>query len=266
MKQNQIIINSTILFVITSTLVMTLHEFGHFLASIIAHSKDISIHHNYVSNNNDGLSLLSVIFIKGAGPFISLVIGMIFHFICSKQTKRNLLFLFNLYMSAFGYISFFGYLMIAPLFAGGDTGYICFALGFPIWLTTIIALAGGISLYFLMSIQAKYFVQMGSKEIIEKKETRFPFIHSLLMYPIFIGIIFTIPLNLPIKAALSLIAPICSPFSFFWGYNNALTKTYSYYNTNNEFESLNKLHFWLFFLLIITVTINRLLVYGIYVS
>lgn len=265
-RQKHIIINSTILFVIASMIVMTLHEFGHFFASIITQAKGISIHHNFVSNSNDGLSLQSILFIKSAGPLVSIVIGMLFHLICALQVKRNTLFLFNLYMSSFGYIGFFGYIMVAPLFTGGDTGFICYALEFPLWLTIIIALTGAISLYFLMKSIAKYFVEMGSREIVENKELRFPFIRSLLLYPIFIGIIITTILNLPIKNVLSLIAPICMPFSFFWGYKNALSKIYPYDKANKEFESFNKPNFWLYFILIIVLVANRLLVSGIYIN
>ena len=140
--QKNITVNSLILFVIASTLVMTLHEFGHFFASILVHAKQISIHHNYTSNVDDGLSLKSTLLIKATGPLVSLIIGVVFQFICSRQTKRNLLFLFHLYMSSFGYIGFFGYLIIAPMFPGGDTGYICYSLSFPIWLTIVIAIIG----------------------------------------------------------------------------------------------------------------------------
>ena len=66
----------------------------------------------------------------------------------------------------------------------------------------------------------KYFVEMGSKEIIENKEVRKRFIRSLLLYPLLIGIVLTTLLNLPIPALISLIAPICSPFTFMWGYGN----------------------------------------------
>jgi hypothetical protein len=265
MRKNQIIINSTILFVVASTLAMTLHEFGHFIASILVHAQNISIHHNHTSNSDLGLSINSTMIIKSAGPLVSLMIGLLFHFICSRQTKRNILFLFNLYMSSFGYIAFFGYLMISPFFANsGDTGYICYALGIPTWLRITIALAAGVTLYFLMNILVRYFVEMASKEIVENNETRKQFVNSLLLYPIFIGIILTSLLNLPIKVILSLIAPVCSPFSFFWGYRNALTKIYPFDNFNREFESLNKPHFWLFLSLIVIVIMNRLLVYGIY--
>ena len=121
------------LFVIASILTMTLHEFGHFFTSILVHAQQISIHHNYTSNSSVGVSATRSIIIKITGPLVSLIIGVLFHFICSRQEKRNILFLFLTYMSIFGYIGFFGYLIIAPFTPGGDTGYVFYALGFPIW-------------------------------------------------------------------------------------------------------------------------------------
>ena len=186
--QKNITVNSLILFVIASTLVMTLHEFGHFFASILVHAKQISIHHNYTSNVDDGLSLKSTLLIKATGPLVSLIIGVVFQFICSRQTKRNLLFLFHLYMSSFGYIGFFGYLIIAPMFPGGDTGYICYSLSFPIWLTIVIAIIGGIALYLSINGLMKYFVEMGSKETIENKDFRNSFIERYKVIPPIIAI------------------------------------------------------------------------------
>ncbi|HWW41640.1 hypothetical protein [Pedobacter sp.] len=259
-----VIINSTILFIVACILEMTLHEFGHYFASIIVHAKGISIHHNYVSNMDEGLPLKSILFIKGAGPFVSLMIGIVFHLFCSTQKKRNVGFLFNLYMTAFGYIGFFGYLMIAPIFTSGDTGYICWALKFPIWLTISIALSGALILYLLIRNLMNYFVEMGSKEILQKKETRISFVHSLLLIPILLGIPFTTLLNLPIVALISLIAPVCSPFTLLWDYGNALYKNYHLKTTNSNFNRLNKLNFVLIILLILTIIYNRMLVKGIY--
>ena len=51
-ENTYIIINSSILFIIASTLEMTLHEFGHFFASILVHAQGISIHHNYALNSD----------------------------------------------------------------------------------------------------------------------------------------------------------------------------------------------------------------------
>ncbi|HEY4194359.1 MAG TPA: hypothetical protein VGM63_02410 [Mucilaginibacter sp.] len=264
--QKYITINSTMLFVMASITTMTLHESGHFVASILVHAKQISIHHNYTSNIDVGLPLASVLFIKGAGPLVSLIIGILFHFLCSRQATRNILFLFKLYMSAFGYIGFFGYLMIAPMFQDGDTGYICHALNFPIWLTIIIAVIGVVILYFLMNTLMRYFVEMGSKEIIENRTSRKAFLRSLLIYPLIIGIVITTLLNLPMPVFLSLVAPICSPCTFLWGYGNAFYKKYPTGNANKEFESLNKIKPWLFVFIIVVIIVNRLLANGIYLN
>jgi hypothetical protein len=245
---------------------MTLHEFGHFFAAAIVHAKGICIHHNYVFNIDEGLPLKSVLFIKAAGPVVSLTIGFAFHLVCSRQKKRNLSFLFRLYLSAFGYIGFFGYLMIAPVFTIGDTGYICSALRFPFWLTIGLAVSGALILYLLIRKLMKYFVEMGSREIIENKSSRKSFVHSILLLPVLLGIPITTILNLPVVAFLSLIAPLCSPFTFLWDYGNALFKDYHITNTNEEVEKLNSWNIVLVILLIFTIIYNRLLVRGICLS
>jgi hypothetical protein len=263
--EKNIIINSTMLFVIASILTMTLHEFGHFLASILVHARQISIHHNYTSNSGDGLSLISTVIIKGTGPFVSLIIGIFFHFICSRQIKRNVLFVFHTYMSLFGYIGFFGYLIIAPLTPGGDTGYILYSLNFPVWMMVVLAIIGAIVLYFLINDLMRYFVEMGSKEIIENAEGRMKFIRALIYFPLIIGIILTTLLNLPVPIMISLIAPICGSLTILCGYDNASKKDYSLKNINKEFEQFNRFNFLSFGFFVLTIILNRLLVYGIYV-
>lgn len=263
-KLRFVTINSTILFIIACILQTTLHEFGHFIAAILVHAKGISIHHNNVDNIDEGLPLRSILFIKGAGPLMSLMIGIVFQIACSVQKKRNLVFLFKLYMSGFGYIGFFGYLMTTPIFTEGDTGYICSALKFPIWLTIGIAVSGALILYFLVRNLMEYFIEMGSKEILEKKETRFPFVHGILLLPVFFGIPITTLLNLPVSILLSLIAPLCGPFTFLWDYGNALKKKYHLKTTNDHFDRLNKLNYILIILLMLTIIYNRMLVKGIY--
>jgi hypothetical protein len=265
-EQRNIILNSTMLFVIASILAMTLHEFGHFFASILVHAQQLSIHHNYTSNSGEGLSSKSTLFIKSTGPLVSLIIGVLFHFICSRQVKRNVLFLFETYMSLFGYIGFFGYLIIAPLTPGGDTGYVFYSLGFPIWVMIVLGVIGAIVLYFLINILMKYFVEMGTKEIIENRENRGKFIRSLIFFPLVIGTVLTTLLNLPVQVIISLIAPICGSLTILCGYDNASRKNYYLKNINKEFEQFNKVNFLLFAFFVLTIVLNRLLVYGIYVN
>jgi hypothetical protein len=264
--QKYVTVNSALLFVIASITTMTLHEFGHFVAAILVHAKQISLHHNNETNIDAGLPLIRALLIKGAGPLVSLITGLLFHYLCSRQTTRNMLFLFKLYMSAFGYIGFFGYLMIAPVFQDGDTGYIFHALGLPLWLTIIIAVIGAFALFFIINTRMKYFVEMGSKQIIADHRSRRSFMDALLIYPLAIGIVITTLLNLPMPAFISLISPICSPFTFLWGYGSAFYKKYDTGNYNKDFKSLNKIKPWLFVFFILVVIVNRLLVPGIYLN
>ena len=56
-SRRNILVNSTILFVVAAIVEMTLHEFSHFFAAILVQAREISIHHNYVSHSDEGLSL-----------------------------------------------------------------------------------------------------------------------------------------------------------------------------------------------------------------
>ena len=244
---------------------MTLHELGHFVAAILIHAKDVTLHHNYVSTGTTDMSLPGAVFYAAAGPLVSLLIGVVFHLICTLQKKRNMLFLFNLYLAVFGYIAFFGYLMVAPFFTYGDTGYIFKALNFPMWLTIGIAVMGGVALYSLMCKLIRFFVEMGTDKMITDKQSRLTFMSSLVQYPLYAGIVITTLLNLPTPTMLSLIYPICSPFSIMWAYGRGLSKAYPADKMNTNINGINSIQpVWLIILFLIVI-MNRLLVYGIVV-
>lgn len=184
-EKRNIIINSTLLFVVASIIQMSLHETGHFVASLIVRAKEVVLYHNCVNSNTDGLPLFSIILIKAAGPLVSLFIGILFHSICIKMKKRNMLFLFNLYMSIFGYIGVLGYLMIAPFFINSDTDFIFSVLNFPFWLTVSIAMSGVIIAFLLMRNLMKFFIEMGTNEIANDVRIRqsfcIPYFQELLL-------------------------------------------------------------------------------------
>lgn len=261
-----IIVNSSILFVCAAVLQMTLHELGHFVAAILIHAKNVALHHNYVSSETTGMPMSRAVFYAGAGPFVSLLIGVCFHFICSRQKKRSVLFLFNLYMAVFGYIAFFGYLMVAPFFAYGDTGYIFQALGFPIGLTVSIAIIGGLMLYVVMHKLIRFFVEMGTSNIIADKKARRIFMAALIQYPLYIGILITTLLNLPTPTMLSLIYPICSPFSLMWVYGKGISNPYPVDSMSTDMNSINRVQYVCVVVFFLIVVMNRLLVYGVIVN
>ena len=90
MKQYKyVILNSSLLFIIATILEMTLHECGHFVTAFYLQAQNLSLHHNYVDYAEDNLNTNYKIAIAAAGPIVSLLIGMLFHFICSKQTKKK---------------------------------------------------------------------------------------------------------------------------------------------------------------------------------
>ena len=107
------------------------------------------------------------IFVKAAGPVISLLIGNLFLFsLLQGQSKRHIFFV-KLYFCSFGYIGFFGYLLIAPFFTGGDTGYIQSS-----WIShrrdNRISIAGTIILFFIMKSLMQYFAENLVQEKLEK--------------------------------------------------------------------------------------------------
>src|SRR5258705_13880450 len=101
MNKKTLILNSTLLFSIATVATMTLHEGGHFMAAVFFHAKEVALYHNYTAYKIEELSGTAQIITVAAGPLFSLVLGIVFNILCSLYSKRNLFFLFLLYMSAF---------------------------------------------------------------------------------------------------------------------------------------------------------------------
>ena len=257
-----IIATSSMLFIIASILETIMHESGHFIAAILLGAKDVTLYHNAVSGGESGIPLWAVIVIKAAGPLASLCVGIGFHLLSAMRKSRDQMFLFFVYLSIFGYVGLFGYLMTSPLFTGGDTGFICIALGFPLWVTILIALAGAGTLYLLMRKLTGSFVELATEEIVSNRVLRVPFVMSLMLYPLLIGTVVTTLLSFPVPVLLSIIAPICSPFAILWAFDDALSKRYPGARLNNDLPAFARPRIGWFATLLLTIVLNRLLVGG----
>lgn len=264
MNKRNIIINSSLLFIIAFLWQTTLHELGHFTAAILLHAKDVTLYHNYAVYNSNGLSMSNLLAIVSAGPLFSLFIGVLFHFLCSRYKKRNSAFLFLLYMSSFGYICFGGYLMIAPFFQNGDTGFVFHQLGFPLWLIIVFALLGVVFILFISKLLGKYFAEMATEEILNDKQQQKIFSDVLIKYPLYIGVIITTLLNLPVVAFISLLYPLGNPMNMFWIYGYVTDTKYATDNANKQFDKLEKIQPFLIVAFFITMIVNRLLVFGLH--
>lgn len=262
MKYQNLIITSTIMFVIATLWQQTLHEGGHFLAAHYFGAGNNTLYHNYVQYQNEHISQAGKILIAAAGPLLSLMVGLLFHAACAVYKRRDQWFLFMLYMCIFGYINIAGYLMIAPLFSEGDTGYIFHALGLPLWSVILIALAGVAIFLWLLKYLWEYFAQIATPEILADPVSRKSFADGLIKYPLFAGIGVTILLNLPVISVLSLIYPAFSPMSLFWVYGYVVEETTTANNSEAQLASLGKPGVLLIAALLLTVVVNRLLVMG----
>lgn len=257
-----VFLNSLILFVIANILVTILHESAHFITAINLDVPDVSLHHNYVQYDGIKTPIIHRIYISAAGPLISLLIGIFFQVLCNLRSRNDLLFMFENYMSIFGYIGFFGYLMVAPFFADGDTGYIFQALSFPLWLVILIALLSFVMLYIFMVKLTRNFVLICPIEALEMDHSRAQFMTKTVLLPVIIGIFIITILNLPVLFPLSLIAPIMSPFTILWTYPIALKRDYPGMISNLDFDKINRFSPTILTGLLAIILINRLLVLG----
>lgn len=253
----KIIINSSLAFIIAALLEMTLHEGGHFCATFLLEHHAV-LHHNYVSFGE--MPLKDHIIVALAGPVVSLFIGIVFNLLLNRKRLRCMNALIALYLSIFGYIGFIGYVMIAPFFSYGDTGYVLNAIGCPMWIMVMLSVLSIATFYFLSKAWSVHFIGLMSKETASNFQKRKRFIYSLVLIPLFIGITVTTLLNLPAPTVLSLIAPLTSPYVILWAFGYYLKKEGAYFDNQ---ESVGKKIYlgWIIVLMLI-VALNRILVPG----
>lgn len=260
MGYRNIIINSSVAFVIASIIEMTLHEAGHFIAATCFHGSP-TLFHNSV-NYGDLQSNEQRIVCAIAGPVVSLCIGFLAHYILHRQLFRGIPSLLCIYLSIFGYVGFFGYITIAPFFNYGDTGYVLRAIECPLYLIIVFALVSVFITFLIMKSLSIYLIGMMNNETGQNGKQRNKFIRMLVLYPLFIGIAITTLLNFPVPTVLSLIAPLTSPYVILWPYYYYL-KTHVVYTDEKQSISKKIGYKWMAVLLI-AVVINRLLVMGLH--
>lgn len=256
--RSKIIINSSVAFIVATIVEMTLHECGHFMATL-AMGGQATLYHNYVQHND--VSETARCISAFAGPVVSLLIGIVFHLLVNSRRYKSMTALVLLYLSIFGYVGFFGYVMIAPFFSYGDMGFVLRYIGCPMWLIYTLAALAGVVLFFLGKAWSVHFIGTMSRATAGSPKLRRQFIYSLVFWPLFIGIAVTTLLNFPVPTTLSLIAPLTSPFVLLWPFGYYLRNAGVYYD---EEESIGKkIYIGGIIALVVIIVINRLLVGGV---
>jgi hypothetical protein len=248
-KKYGLVINSIAMIIVTGLLTTILHELAHFIPAYFFGFQP-ELHHNFVNYDDTNLPADKIAIVAAAGPIVSLILGLIFLAV-SKQTKSKGFFsLFMLWMGLQGYLTFFGYLFIAPFFTYGDTGKVFDIIGLPFLVVIAISIFGIVALNFLYKIEAKEFRFYGSENMTVAGRA-----NALIFFPV-LGSIASGALQLPVPTFLSLLAPIMMPLSFMSMYGTFRRTVKETPNVD-----LNQISWLLVIVLILTVTAFRLLNY-----
>lgn len=252
-----ILINSTLAFVSAFVFTTVIHEGGHFLSYMFfgAHP---TLFHNYVQTPDQHLSTLARVVSALAGPVISLVQAVVFGLIVSKGRKNTASHLLFLWLSLLGYVNFFGYLVMTPLFTGGDTGAVAELLNIVYVIRIVIALAGFAVLLWIIRHTARNFSTFIPAELEGQQRSRY--VYRLMFFPIMVGSAVNTLLAFPVAAVLSAIYPATSSYVIMSSFRAILHGSSSHVSRSECEGGISKI---LVFLALSAIILNRLLTFGV---
>jgi hypothetical protein len=208
-------VSSTVAFVGAFTLTTLLHELGHFV-SYLAFGGHPVLYFNRVEADDSTISLTGVVVSAMAGPVVSLVQGLLCAWWVRARGLNRRLDLFVQWLALFGFINVFGYLMLTPLSAVGDTGKVAGLLGVPTWLSVLISVAGIALLLVTVIRQDTHFRGFLHGEPGTRERARW--INALVFVPIVAGSVVNVAFAFPIPAVLSAVYPATSSLTVLAGF------------------------------------------------
>ncbi len=144
MSNRMLLINSTIAFALAALVMFTLHELGHAAAAISFGYHPIvrpfSVDYGPATKTQNIVILLT-------GPFVSLVLGMIF--LAMPRAGKGFWRLLCLWLGLNGVQTFTGYLITAPFGGIGDIGGTLHLLNAPLWVALVVFAVGWIGTFLL---------------------------------------------------------------------------------------------------------------------
>lgn len=207
-QKNALAINSALIILSASLLTTILHESAHYVTAI-SMGLTASLHHNYV--DHQGGTPRQQMIIAAAGPVFSLFLGVAGLLIISLIKRFSLIRLFFLWFGLSGWLSFLGYLLIAPFIQEGDTGKVMDYFAVPMAVQIIIVIISSAIIIWLLNRVAPQFSGYKATAVFNQIENS----KQLFNYPIFFLIISSSLLNLPAPHWPSLLPGICIPMSYF---------------------------------------------------
>jgi hypothetical protein len=251
-----ILVNATTAFVAAFLITTFFHEFGHFISYRIF-GFDATLFHNYVYTPAQEIGRTARIVSLMAGPLFSLLQGIFFAALISSKRKRRPIHLLFLWLSLLGFINFFGYLMMTPLFAVGDTGKVAEILQLDALYRIMIAVIGLVVLIYLILKTARHFSDFIPEGI--EKSRKEQYVYRIMFFPIIIGSIMNTVLAFPAPVLLSIIYPATSAYMIMISFRIIL-KTPGADSERSEIEK--RISRPVLSVFIVALLLNRLLTLG----
>lgn len=251
-----ILINSTLAFVSAFVITTFIHESGHYLSYLIF-GADPTLFHNYVQTASQDLPVHARIISALAGPLISLVQGILFWVVISRNSQSTARNLFFLWMSLLGLVNFFGYLVMTPLSTVGDTGKAASLLGLDSSIRIVVAVAGFAMLMWSVLKIGRSFSNFIPADLDREKRTKY--VYSVMFFPIMIGSVVNTLLAFPVVALLSIIYPATSAYVIMSSFPVILKPEN---RKIKEPEFADRIMRSLLFLALAAIFVNRLLTLG----
>lgn len=188
--------NAICLYILAYLLTIVLHEGGH-AAMALALGDHPVLYNTSVRTVSPLLTRLDHVAVAAAGPVFSLLQGLLLLGWLRRHRPTGPAGLLVLYLGAFGLINFLGYLMIAPLVAGGDTGQIVALLQVPVgvrWLVAVLALG---ALVVAIGRTGPLFLGVLPATMQASPDARTSGLRALLLWPWLLGSVVLVLLALP---------------------------------------------------------------------
>lgn len=189
-------LNAILLYIIAYLVTIVLHETGHALMSLALGGRPI-LYSTSVQNANKHLADSAIVLIAAAGPLLSLLQGASLLAWLRHRPARGAWGLFWLYMAVFGLINFLGYLLIAPVVKGGDTGQIMALLHVPAAVQWAVAALGLYALIKVVGSTAPLFLGLLPTEMQADAAQRTTALRGLILWPWLVGSVVLVLLALP---------------------------------------------------------------------
>ena len=192
----RLIATTSCLYVAAYLLTIIVHETAHAVVAWAVGGHPIE-YNTWVHFTTGTLSVAARAAIALAGPLISLAQGILLFLYSLRIRRAGNGPLFGLYLSAFGFMNFLGYVVIAPVVPGGDSGQLVALWHVAGWLQWSLALIafGGLN-YLIYQTGPLFLRQLPAVEQVAARQRALG-LQALLFWPWLLGSVLLVGLSVP---------------------------------------------------------------------